>query len=108
MTKHLDRYTPEHIEHIAKVAHAATQAHKGATETVVSWEDGREASIASVKRCISHPELDVEELHEKWVDDEKAAGKTHSHMVEHKDLPIHHQTRNRLFYDVVASLAYQD
>jgi len=106
MTGH-HSHTESEIEHIAKVAHAATEAHKNHDEALVSWENGKEDSILSVKKALEHPELSDEELHEDWRNWEKNAGKKHPHLVPHADLPLHVQARNRLFYDVVDSLKHK-
>ena len=106
MTAH-HTHTDHEIEHIAKVAHAATQAHKNDGETIVSWEDGKEDSINAVKTALIHPIRTSEELHEEWVAATVAAGKTHPHAVPYAELPKHIQARNDLFYDVVDSLKHK-
>lgn len=84
-----DPFSEEEIEHIAKIAHAATQAHKTEHDTIVSWEDGKAASIASVKTAIAA---------------KKAAGAIISHPHNYSDLSENQRARNKLFCDVVASL----
>jgi hypothetical protein len=97
-------YTDQQIEDIARVAHAATQAHKKPDEAVVSWEDGKEISIEAVKLALRFPYVIPAWAHENWVAKEKDAGKTHPYHMPYTDLPIHIQARNRLFYNIIDSL----
>ncbi len=100
---HSLHHDEQEIEHIAKVAHAATQAHKYG-EIQITWEAGKQSAIAAVKTALAHPSRSHIEHHEEWVKAELAAGKTHPHLVGHKSLSHIHQARNKLFYDVIDSL----
>jgi hypothetical protein len=99
-----DPFSEEEIEHIAKIAHAATQAHKTEHDTIVSWEDGKAASIASVKTAIKHPWKGSKEFHDEWIKQQKDAAAIIIHPHDYSNLSENQRARNKLFYDVVHSL----
>lgn len=103
-----DPFSEEEIEHIAKIAHAATQAHKNEYDTVVSWEDGKAVSIASVKYAIAYPWKSSAEFHDEWIKQQKDAAAIIIHPHDYSDLSENQRARNKLFYDVVASLTETD
>jgi hypothetical protein len=99
-----DPFSEEEIEHIAKIAHAATQAHKTEHDTIVSWEDGKAASIASVKTAIAYPWKSSAEFHADWIKEKKDFGLMIVHPRDYSNLSENQRARNKLFYDVVHSL----
>lgn len=110
-------YTPNQIETIAKVAHAANSAWCAKHgDPVVSWEDGRYPSIASVEYLLAHPDAPDSAFHDAWAAQKHADGwtyapvrdnaqKQHPCLVAFSELPPHQQAKDRLFQAIVRALA---
>ena len=114
---HLDIFSPAHIEAIAKVCDAANAvccALHG--EEPLAWDNGgREASIASVKFLLMHPDAGDSALHKDWTamklkdgwswgSEKDPEQKTHPCLVPFESLPPYQQEKDRIFIGIVRTM----
>jgi hypothetical protein len=111
-------FSPETLEQIAQVAHAANNAYRTmlGEETKPEWSEAtqehRDSMVAGVNSVLVNLDITPEKQHQNWMERKQAEGwtygpefneadKTHNCLVEYDKLPEEQKVKDRIFRGVV-------
>jgi|GEM_PF-3123080 len=110
--------SPEEIDRIAQVAHAAIRAHAMAhgREPVPEWSAAeewmRQSSRAAVRVALEDPTPGAQ--HARWMEERRGQGWTHGperddeRMVAYEDLPLFEKQKDMIFVALARALSGGD